>query len=274
VTAAGRNTQTEGVDADFVAGDFSDAQFVAGLLRASNYDVVLFCAGPSDVQNSFEEPVADFVGHTAPLYTLLDQVRRLEAPPKVLLVSSAAVYGNPSAIPVSEADATAPISPYGFHKLHQELLLDQHAALYGLRTAKARIFSTYGPGLRHLAVWEITRRALRGEYRQWGTGNESRDYLHIDDVAGALAAIAGAGAFAGETINVGSGAETPIRQVAKAIFGYLGIDASPEFAGEELDGSPARWQADASRLLALGFRPRHDLASGLRDTVDWIRNHA
>jgi nucleoside-diphosphate-sugar epimerase len=274
VTGAGREARGDDGDGDLVVGDFGDAHFVGGLLRSAEFEIVVFAAGPADVQKSFADPVADFGGQTLPLHTLLDQARQLARPPKVLLVSSAAIYGNPRCVPVSEAVAAAPISPYGFHKLHQELLLDQHASLYGLRTAKARVFSTYGPGLRHLAVSDMTRRALRGDFRQWGTGNESRDYLHIEDVAGALEAIARTARFEGEVVNVASGVETPMREVAQAIFHQLGIDAVPEFGGEELDGSPVRWQADASRLHALGIRPRHDLASGLRDTVEWIRSHA
>ena len=71
--------------------------------------------------------------------------------PRVLLLSSAAVYGSPTSLPMREDMMTKPISPYGYHKHLQEMILTEYFELFGIRCCAARIFSTYGPGLRHLA---------------------------------------------------------------------------------------------------------------------------
>lgn len=251
-----------------------DREFVREALRAYSFERIVFAAGPADVQQSFADPVADFRQQALPLLNVLEESRLLSRPPGVLLVSSAAVYGNPAANPVSEETLARPISPYGFHKLHQEMLLDEYAALYNLPTAKARVFSTFGPGLRHLAVWDITNRALRGQNQLWGTGGESRDYLHVIDVASALEHVARTSAFKGEVVNIASGRETAIAQLAAIIFDEMGLTAPPVFDGSQLSGSPARWRADVSRLADLGFAPQVALERGLRETVRWIRQHA
>lgn len=260
--------------ASYFRGDFRDADFVAGVLERAQPSRIVFAAGPSSVEASFADPVGDFANQAMPLMQVLDSARRMKAPAGVLLVSSAAVYGNPAAIPVSEGAASRPISPYGYHKLQQESLLDQVAALYGLPTCKARVFSTYGAGLRHLAVWDITRRALKRDFTMQGSAGASRDYLHVTDVAKALERICSAAPFAGERINVASGVETTIEQVATLIYEALGTPGRPDYTGPKGEGKPLRWCADVGRLRGLGVAPGIPLAEGLRETVAWIKAHA
>jgi UDP-glucose 4-epimerase len=204
---------------------------------------------------------------------ILSGARQLARAPGVLLVSSAAVYGQPDAVPVREDATLSPISPYGFHKLAQERLLAEFASLYGLPVSIARAFSTLGPGQRHLAVWDITRRALQGNFELPGTGKESRDYLYATDVGQALATIVERAPFEGEVINVASGCETPIRRIAEAILSELGVTAQPVFRGSPLPGSPLRWCADVRRLGDLGFHAGFDIETALKLTVSWIRAH-
>jgi UDP-glucose 4-epimerase len=275
VLSAGRmNAASDGpgaVSCEQVNGDFADREFVRFVLSLRTFDRIIFAAGPADVQGSFKGPVADFEQQTLPLLHLIEESRKFSNPAGVLLVSSAAVYGNPLDIPVGEKAAARPISPYGFHKLHQELLLDQYSSLYGLPTAKARVFSTFGPGLRHLAVWDIARRVMAGECQVWGTGQESRDYLYVKDVARALERVARVSPFEGEVVNVASGRETSIATLVEVIFAELQVDGAPVFSGNQLCGSPLRWRADVSRLSDLGFEPKWTLEGGLRETVEWIK---
>ena len=246
----------------FYRGDFSDATFASRMLSEVKPDRVVFLAAPASVGQSFIDPVADFRDQTSPFIQFLECARLTPNPPGVLLVSSAAIYGNPRSIPVPERAAPDPISPYGFHKLQQELLLDEYAKLYGMSTCKARVFSTYGPGLRHLAVWDIARRAI------------GRDYLHVSDVARALESICRHAPFQGESINVASGVEQTIEHVADLIYEAVGAKATPMFEGSQVKGNPVRWRADVQRLAALGFSPRVPFASGIADTVAWISANA
>jgi UDP-glucose 4-epimerase len=257
----------------FVTDDLSDPARILSVLDRYAPDVVIHLAAPSSVPLSLRNPVADFAGHVTPAIHLFDALRLARSEARVILVSSAAVYGEPRALPVAETAPLAPISPYGFHKLHQELLVDEYAVIHGLRCCKARIFSTYGENLRRLAVWEIARRALAGDRRVHGTGDETRDYLYAGDVGRALVTIAENAEFRGEAVNVASGEGVPIRALAAAIFRALGIAGSPEFTGAALPGNPAHWRADVSRLHALGFSAPAWTAS-LPRVLEWIRREA
>lgn len=261
-------------DIPYWKGDFEGSDFVTGLFAATSPTRVIFVAGPSDVQQSFIDPVQDFRNQSLPLVRILDAARRMKAPPGVVLLSSAAVYGNPATIPVCEDSSPAPISPYGFHKLLQESLLDEFHQLYGLPVCKARVFSTYGSGLRHLAVWDITKRAMKRDATLRGTGKETRDYLHVRDVGRALERIARHSAFEGEVINVASGTELAMARVAALIHEAMGFGQQAEFDGKELAGSPLRWCADANKLRALGFSPEVTIEAGIPETVNWIKQHA
>jgi nucleoside-diphosphate-sugar epimerase len=232
-------------------------------------------AAPASVAESIDDPLADLQAHIIPTANVLYALRRSSPGTRVLLISSAAVYGSPASLPISEDARLAPISPYGFHKLQQELLVDQYAALHGLRTCKARIFSTYGERLRRLAVWEIARRALAGNPEVLGTGEESRDYLDVTDAARAMVCIADRAPFEGEAINVASGGDVAVAAVAAEIFRLVGLPETPRFTGRTNPGNPIRWRADITRLLNLGCADAGaSWSSGLARTVEWIASES
>lgn len=256
----------------YTQNDLTDERSIVALLNRHRPEACVHLAAPASVQASLEHPRQDFSAQILPLFCLLEAIRLSEISPRLLLVSSAAVYGNPESLPISEQGQIQPISPYGFHKHHQERLLDEYHGLYGLQVCKARVFSTYGPGLAHLAVWDITRRAMRGDYTVHGTGEETRDYLFVKDVASALLCIVENASFSGEAINVGSGDETPIITLAEKIYSELGINTKPQLLNaHKVVGNPVRWRADVSLLSALGFEPEVTLDVGIRSTVEWIK---
>jgi UDP-glucose 4-epimerase len=257
--------------AAFHLNDLSDADRVLSILDRSAADVVVHLAAPASVPESLRNPPGDFRAHVLPTVNALEAVRLARAPIRVILVSSAAVYGDPASLPVSEDAPLRPISPYGFHKMHQELLVDEYVRLHGVRACKARIFSTYGENLRRLAVWEIARRALRGERVALGSGEETRDYLYAGDAGRAIAVIAERAECNGEAINVAAGEEVAMRTVAAQVYAAAGIAEPPRFTGEALQGSPTHWRADIRRLRALGFDPP-EWSNGLARTVQWIRS--
>ena len=259
--------------AEFHLNDLSDVDRIVTIVERSAAEALVHFAAPASVPDSLRSPAHDFRAHVMPTINVLEAVRLAGAAVRVILVSSAAVYGEPQSLPVAEDAPLAPISPYGFHKLHQELLVDEYVRLHGLRACKARVFSAYGEFLRRLAVWEIARRALGGDYHVRGTGDETRDYLYAGDCGRAIALMAGRADCRGEAINVSSGQEVPMRVVASEIYAAAGIAAPPQFTGETMPGSPAHWRADVRRLRALGFDPP-PWSNGLARTIRWIRSSA
>lgn len=242
------------------------------LIAAEAPDVCVHCAGSASVGFSLENPSADFHSNTVLTFELLEALRRNAPRCRFVMLSSAAVYGNPAALPVRESDATAPLSPYGFHKLQCEMLCAEFTRFFDVPTAVARIFSAYGPGLRKQVVWDICRRVLtKGTLPMHGTGRESRDFIHASDIARGIFTLAEAAPAEGEVYNLASGREVSIGELTCLLLAELAPTVKAEFDGAPTPGDPINWLADISKIRALGFTPKIDLKDGLRDVVRWSR---
>ena len=242
------------------------------LLRSHAPELCVHCAGIASVPQSVSDPAADYFANAVVTFELLNTLR-LNAPRcRFILMSSAAVYGNPRLLPVHEEQPAAPISPYGFHKLQCEQMCQEFSGIFGVPTASVRIFSAYGQGLHRQVIWDICRKVLmHTSLTLQGTGSESRDFIHALDVARALGVIAENAPLQGEVYNVASGCGITIRDLAAMILDALNADILPSFDGEVPAGTPLNWEADISRLRALGFAPAVTLQQGIRTVAQWCR---
>jgi UDP-glucose 4-epimerase len=230
--------------------------------------LVIHSAGPASVQASVSDPRSDRAGSVDVTRELLALLEHFGEPPQLLVVSSAAVYGEPQTLPVSETAVPTPISPYGRHRLEVEQL----ALRSRVPTAIARVFSAYGQGLRRQVLWDIARKAIAGgPVELWGTGAESRDFVHVEDVGRALSVIARGSAFENDIYNVGSGEETTIAALAELLLAALRSGETAAFRGVEREGDPARWLADIHRLQALGWSPSVALPDGVARYAEWVQ---
>jgi len=231
------------------------------------------CAGKAAPAASLSDPAADFAA-TVPVTFQLLEALRVHAPDcHLIYTSSAAVYGDSTELPITENSAPTPISPYGYHKLAGELLCREYQKIYGIRTSIARIFSCYGVGLRRQIVWDACRKLLVEENPVFhGSGKETRDFVHVDDLVVALLLMANVPDPDGQPINIGAGIETEIGALISTIAETLKIpEQSWGFNGETSKGNPTRWVADISRLRALGYEARVPLSTGLQDIAQWAR---
>jgi len=242
------------------------------ILQTESPDVCIHCAGRASVGLSLIDPASDFRAGTLLTFELLDALRRYAPTCRCIFLSSAAVYGNPQTLPVSETHPPAPISPYGFHKWQSELLCREFATIYGLPTASVRIFSAYGPGLRRQVLWDICQKALTHDVvRLQGTGQESRDFIHVRDICRAIAFVADIAPLRGEMYNVASGQATKIETLARLIIAEIAKPLILEFDGTVPSGTPLYWQADISTLINAGFRLSIPLENGIKTFVTWCR---
>lgn len=235
------------------------------LIDTTAPDVLLHAAGSASVAGSLASPRRDFESAVDTWSSVLEAVRLAKVRPLVLFPSSAAVYGNPAHLPVAEDTAAAPISPYGYHKAMSELLGREYAACFGLDVVAMRLFSVCGPTQRRLLVWELFEQ-LAGPadvVHLQGTGHETRDFLHVDDVAAAALGLAarlrrpaGGGLF--EAVNVASGEEATVLDVARTLRDLVAPTKGIECRGIERPGDPRRWRADVTRLASVlgAWRPR------------------
>lgn len=230
-------------------------------------------AGNANVGRSIEDPRYDFVNSVDLFSLVLDQVRRVSPETKVLFTSSAAVYGQPKVLPITEELAPSPISPYGYHKWMCEQLAREYNSLYEVSVASIRIFSAYGAGLRKQILWDLCEKCRSdGPVQLGGDGSETRDFIHAKDIARAVLCVVRGGTFNGEAYNVASGVETSISDLAHHVLSAYGISFDRlEFSGSNRVGDPKNWRADVSRLEALGFSPSIDFVAGVAGYVDWYK---
>jgi nucleoside-diphosphate-sugar epimerase len=241
-----------------------DADDLSHLIREFLPDVLVNAAGTASVAASLNDPLNDFHGSVETCAKVLDAVRRSGNDPLIVIPSSAAAYGNPTSVPVSEDASLQPISPYGFHKAACELLSREYAECFGLRIVICRFFSVFGPAQCRLLVWELYKQLAGDQETAWleGTGSESRDFLYIDDAVAALLGLARDRvqnpSAQSIILNVGSGIETSVIGLAEQLRDLVAPQKEIRCRGVIRKGDPLRWCADISRLRAClpSWQPR------------------
>jgi UDP-glucose 4-epimerase len=277
------------VDAPLVVGNIGDRDAVLRLLREHGVDTVMHFAAFTIVPESVREPLRYYANNTCATRNLLEccltsGVRHF------VFSSTAAVYGIPPDGSASESTATVPINPYGTSKLMCEWMLRDVAAVSALRYAALRYFNVAGSDsggrigqsspdatlLVKVAVEAVVGKrahvAIYGTDYPTPDGTGVRDYIHVEDLAGAhLAALDYLrGGGASTTLNVGYGHGYSVREVLASVQRVAG---RPLTIREEArrDGDPATLVAKAERIRAeLNWRPRlDDLDTIVRHSLAW-----
>jgi len=262
---------------DRFSGDVYHQHELAGArigetLREEQPDACIHCAGSASVPQSFAKPLEDFHANVVLTAELLEAIRLARPGCRFVFLSSAAVYGSPGALPIEESTPIAPISPYGFHKLMAEHLCVEYAALHGVPTASARVFSAYGNGLRRQVLWDLSEKLSGdGGVVLQGTGAESRACVQASDIARALPGIVERADFRGEAYNVASGMEISISDLAEMILTAMNVRRGIRFDGVLPAGTPSRWRANIGRLESLGFSPEVPMERGVHDYAAWLK---
>jgi UDP-glucose 4-epimerase len=196
---------------------------------------------------------------------------------KVVFSSSAAVYGNTSALPTHEKTSFDPLSPYAASKSMGEYYCSLYARLYDLPTVALRYFNVYGPRQDPnsdyaAAIPHFIYRTLAGDPPViYGNGTQTRDFVYVEDVirANVMAALSDkTGAY-----NIAGGTRTSINDLARMICDITGVTEEPIYA-EERPGDIKHSYANITRAHdELGFEPTIELEDGLKATVNWFNSH-
>jgi len=220
------------------------------------FDVCINASGSAHVGFSFEKPSQDFELNVVNVQKILVAIRDFNSNCKFINFSSAAVYGNPQLLPITENSICKPLSPYGFHKLQSELLLTEYHKFFGLNTCSLRVFSAYGPRLKKQLFWDLYQKALKSDFISlFGTGNETRDFIYIDDLLQIIALVIENSPFQGSIYNVASQAETTIAEAAQLFTNEFCPEKQIVFTGEVKVGDPNNWLANMEKLKKYGFEP-------------------
>lgn len=194
---------------------------------------------------------------------------------RFVFASSASVYGNPTSLPMRETDTPAPLTPYCIAKLAGEHLLHFHGQTSKMSWLALRFFNVYGPGQQTDAYYTsviltFLRRLAAGEAPVIdGDGEQSMDFVYVSDVARSVAMALDADATE-EVLNVGTGIQTTIRQLAEELSRALGSATQPMFRPREV--LVTQREADIGRIRAvLGWEPTVSLEQGLASVVEHLK---
>jgi len=261
----------------FVEGDIADVELVSSLFAQHDVQAIVHFAGSIIVPESVSDPLKYYFNNTAKTRALIDTAVQ-KGIPHFVFSSTAAVYGMPERVPVTEDVALNPMSPYGRSKLMTEWMLEDVAAAHALKYAVLRYFNVAGadPAGRsgqstrdatHLIKVAVqTALGLRQQMSIFGTDYDTpdgtciRDYIHVSDLIAAHMDALNHLRQGGESItaNCGYGHGSSVSEVVNAVRKVTGLPIDAVLAARR-PGDPAAIVADASRARrVLGWAPRHD----------------
>lgn len=236
---------------------------------AAQPELVIHCAGGSSVAASIARPHEDFHRTVSATASVLEFVRTHAPAARVLFPSSGSVYGSANA-PVGEDRPASPLSPYATHKRMAEELCAEYGQRFGVASVVVRFFSLYGPGLRKQLLWDACRRLLRGENAFDGTGQERRDFLHVDDAVELVAIAADRASPSSPIVNGGTGTAPTVAEVVNEVAAALSGAGLPVFTGGRRAGDPGAMVADTTRARAWGWTPRIGWRRGVQAYCAWF----
>lgn len=249
--------------AEVIKSDIRDEAVVGEVV--ADVDVVFHEAANISVEQSVETPVASHGVNVGGTLNILEAARGSDA--RVVVASSAAIYGHPDRVPVREDDSKQPASPYGLEKLAVDHYARLYHELYGLETVALRYFNVYGPrqgGGAYSGVIDIfLEQARSGDpITVEGEGAQTRDFVHVEDVVDANVLAARDGT-PGAAFNVGTGTETSILELAETIQAVVATDADIEHVEPRVGDVERSCASIANAEADFGYRPSVDLTDGL-----------
>ena len=268
LSAGDQKALNQGVQ--FTPGDVNDRPKLWSLLQG--VDCVYHLAAKVSVQESVLYPREYNTVNVGGTVTLMEAMRDVGVG-RVIFISSGTVYGNQPVQPVTENVVPNPRVPYAVSKLAAEYYVKSIGSLWGIETVCLRVFNAYGPGQRippvHTPVipgflhqaWENGTIVIHGD------GNQTRDYVYVDDVVDAMLAASNAPDINKLTLNVGSGNETSVRELARLAVEVTG--GHPEVVyNPRNEGGISRLCADISLARErLDYEPKVKLVDGLAKTL-------
>lgn len=258
----------------FLCGDIRDLRFLRTVFIGA--EVVFHQAALTSVPESIENPLLVNEVNITGTVNVLTAAKECGVK-RVVIASSSAVYGNSQILPKSEDLTPEPVSPYAITKLAGEMYSKFFSQFSGVETVCLRYFNVYGPrqnpNSEYAAVIpRFISRMLHGKRPiVYGDGEQSRDFVYIDDVVEANLLAASADGVAGECFNIASGVSFSLNELVELINRLLGTRLRPKYESPRVgDVKHSCASIEKARKL-LGYAPTTSLEQGLRATIEWYK---
>ena len=254
-------------------GDLANPEAVRSAMEGC--EVVFHLGALIPIPYSYLHPREFVTANVEATLNVLEAARR-EEPARIVLTSTSEVYGTAQRVPIDEEHPLHPQSPYAASKVGADQLALSYQRSFGTPLVVTRPFNTYGPRQSARAVIPtIVTQALTRDVVELGATAPTRDFLYVEDTAAGMAACAAAEGVEGEVINLGTGTEVSIGELAERVLRQLGRDVSVSVDESRLrpkDSEVERLVADTSKAKRLlGWEPTVDLDEGLRRTIEWLQ---
>ncbi len=260
---------------ELLRGDLADETVLDQAL--SGVDVVFHEGAIASVPQSVDDPVRTHHVNLTGTLRVLEGARR-HGVSRVVFAASSAAYGNDETLPKRESQKPDLLSPYAAQKYGSEIYLQLFHELYGLETVALRYFNVYGPRQDpksdYAAVIPLfISAALRGDtLRIHGDGEQTRDFVFIDDVVEANLRAARAEGAGGGVYNVASGRRTSVNDLVRAIEQGVGRKIDVEYGEARAGDVKHSWADIEATRAALGYAPGVELETGLERTIESFRD--
>jgi UDP-glucose 4-epimerase len=259
---------------EIVTGDLLDADLVREAMEG--VDLIFHQAALASVPRSVADPLATHHACVTGTLNLLIAARDAKVK-RVVYAASSSAYGKSERLPKRETDPTLPMSPYAVAKLAGEQYCTAFTEVYKLETVRLRYFNVFGPrqppDSPYSAVIPLFVSAMLGGKSPviYGTGQQSRDFTHVENVVSANLLAASAPVAVGQIYNIGCGQRTSLLELVQAVNELLGTSIEPRHAAPR-PGDVLHSQADISMARRdLGYDPKIDLKEGLRRSLAYYR---
>jgi UDP-glucose 4-epimerase len=258
----------------FHQADIRDAAEVGRIISEARPEVIVHFAAQMDVRRSVADPAFDAQVNLVGFLNLMEAARQHGLRRVVFSSTGGAIYGEQDTFPADESHPCRPVSPYGVAKFSTESYLFFYKAQYGIDYAAMRYANVYGPrqdphGEAGVVAIFCGRLLEDKPVTIFGDGKQTRDYVYVGDVV--RANVAAVTASATGPINVGTGIETDVNQLYRALAAAAGSDRPPTYAPARL-GEQTRSVIAAMRARReLGWSPQVTIEEGLRRTYDFFK---